>query len=226
MKTWRAIAIVSLIALAVMSSLYLRKNAEADKAWVAYQQEKGLRETQELVYAQEKAKYEETISYLQGNIDSANTVIAELEGTAVGKEAEIERLRQLRPLLSDKDAIIKNQDEQLTTYKGLVFDLKKIDEQRAVVIFNLTEQVHASGQMLVKAEAETQAEKSLRLSAERGWSLEKARTQTFHKRERLWRSVVVGSFSAAMVGQAKGGSPLVSLGVGATVSLVTYLIWK
>ena len=226
MKTWRVIALLAILCLAIVASLYFKKSAEADKAWMDYQREKGIRVTQELLYVQERKQHDEAMAELQGMIDSSVTIIAELEGTVVGKEADIERLEQLRPLLSDKDDIIANQDEQIVSYKGVVFTLKEKDVERGKIILNLTEQVHASGRMLLKSEGETLAEKSLRLSAERGWNLERARTQTFRKRERLTRSVVVGSFSAAMVGQAKGGTPLVSLAVGATVSLVTYLIWK
>lgn len=226
MKTLRIVALLELLVIVLLASFVLKYKGDSDKNWMDYQRQVGITEMNERLYEDGRADYEEQMAVLRGMVDSANTILAEKEEAIAGKEADIGKLEQLRPLLSDKDAIIANLDQQIEVYKKVVVDFKLVVEQKDRIIFSLTEQVRVQGQRLETAEALFQAEKSLRLSAERGWSLERSRTEILRKQGRLSRSVAVGSLTAVGVAQVSGASAGASLLSGLVTSVVTYFIWK
>jgi hypothetical protein len=159
-------------------------------------------------------------------VDSASTIIAELEGNVAESDGAIETLEQLRPLLSDKDAIIANLDEQVKEHKAKYTFAIAVIDQKDVQIFSLTRQAVVMGQRLTDAEALIQIEKSLRLEAEHGWSQERLLSASARKSKRMSRALAVGSLSAVGAAQVDGTSVLSSVAVGAVVSIVTYLVWK
>ena len=226
MKTWRIVALLAMLVSAVLGSYMFKYKGDSDQNWIDYQKQVGITNMNELVYADQKRQYEEQMATLRGMVDSAATVISEIEGDVVGKEAQIEELEQLRPLLSDKDDIIANLDKQVEAYKKVVVDFRLIVEQKDIQIFSLTKQVDETRRMLGESEAQTLAQKSLRLKAESGWSLERSRTQILRKQGRLSRAVAAGSLSAVGVAQIHGTSAGVSLLSGLATSVVTYILWK
>ncbi|MCK7508956.1 MAG: hypothetical protein MZV70_36275 [Desulfobacterales bacterium] len=187
MKFWRMLALVLIGVVVIGAVIFVawcgHYKAEAGRNWQNYLIQQGITETNADLYRQEKVQWEEQMAELRGMVDSAALIIAESEEARAESEAELEGLETLRPLLSDKDAIIKNLDEQIVVYKKMVSEFKLTIEQKDVQIFSLTKQVHETGRILQASEAQTLAERELRLAAERGWSLEKSRYKPFIDKE-------------------------------------------
>lgn len=89
-------------------------------------------------YEELKGKNDETISELNGHIDSLMTVVSGLEEKDEYKNATIEKLEKENEGLTDKDEIIANLNDQVRAWKerftlaqqqieakgGIIFDLK------------------------------------------------------------------------------------------------------
>ena len=229
MKFWRTLCMVLLVIVVIMgvAFYFMTKHykGEADANWDKYQTQVLVAQDLKNKWDEERSRLLEIIAQAQGEIDSAYTQISDAEEAIAGKEVDIQELKRLRPLLSDKDQIINNLDQQVNAYEvKFSLAMKEIENYKGVV-FSLTSQSQAKDRMIQIAESQTLAESTLRQAAESGWQGSQRTVSILRKTGRLTRAAFVGSVSVAFSSQLHGASLGSSLLVGAVVSTVTYFIW-
>jgi len=95
-------------------------------------------------------QYEQRIAELQGNIDSSNTVISNLEQESSGLEAKIKSLEHAQISIKDKDELIQNLQSQVHLWTER-FSLAQAEiAEKDKIIFSLTEQYESAKEIIIE----------------------------------------------------------------------------
>ena len=95
-------------------------------------------------------QYEQRIAELQGNIDSSNTFISNLEQESSGLEAKIKSLERAQINTKDKDELIQNLQSQVHLWTER-FSLAQAEiAEKDKIIFSLTEQYESAKEIIIE----------------------------------------------------------------------------
>ena len=95
-------------------------------------------------------QYEQRIAELQGNIDSSNTVISNLEQESSGLEAKIKSLERAQINTKDKDELIQNLQSQVHLWTER-FSLAQAEiAEKDKIIFSIKEQYESARGIIIE----------------------------------------------------------------------------
>jgi chromosome segregation ATPase len=146
------------------------------------------------------AELESKNSLLQSSIDSANTVIANLEGKQADKDTALLKLEQTLTQAKTDAERVPILTQMVEEWRGK-FNLAQAQiAEKDKIIFSLTTQYQTALSIGAEYKGLWQSEKTLRLKAETGLNLADKRIASLNRQVKTWRVVaVVGVIATAVL---------------------------
>ncbi len=194
---WPIIAGIAIVVGAIYVFWNPPSTKDAYEYWKgSYAELKRVTATDEFIKLATISKLEQDITLLQGSIDSANTIIANLEEGKADAEAVLSKARQGWDALS---AEAQAKLHELDAAWAKKFDILKgqYDEQ-AKVVFSLTKQYQAALSIGDSYKLLWEGEKNLRLKCEQGIHLADKRIASLSRTVKLTRYAALAAIVATV----------------------------